>query len=73
MLLSGCGVEHWRLEANVVRLMKWFDATKPKYVHLFKSCAILTNFLHQRRMDLLQEVIRNRVENLEAHGWEGDY
>lgn len=61
------------LKLKFPRLMEQFDATKPKYTHLFKSCALLTKFLYRRRMDLLQAVIGNKVENPNAHGWEGDY
>jgi hypothetical protein len=39
------------------RLMKSFDSTKPIYSHLFKYGALLTNFLHRRRMELTYKVI----------------
>jgi hypothetical protein len=41
-----------RLKRKWRRLMKSFDSTKPRYSHLFKSRALLTNFLHRRKMEL---------------------
>ncbi len=55
------------------RFMKKFDSTKLRYSHLFKSRALLTNFLHRRRMDLTYEVINDHLPNLEDHEWAGDF
>lgn len=54
-------------------LMKQFNATKPKYTHLLRPCALLINFLHRRRVDLSLEIIGNRLDDPEAHGWEEGY
>lgn len=54
-------------------LMCRFDTTKPKYHHLFRACALLTNFLHRRRMDFNNEVVGEHNENAQNHGWDGDY
>ena len=34
------------------KLMKKFEATIGKFPHLFRACAILTNFLQRRRLDI---------------------
>lgn len=39
------------------RFMKHFDSTKPKYSHLFKIIAILTNFIYKHCLDFTFEVI----------------
>ncbi len=54
-------------------LMKIFDSTKPKYIHLFKVVAILTNFLHRCYMDFTFEVISEQMPNPTGHGWDGDF
>ncbi len=41
--------------------MKRFDSTKPKYAHLFKDVALLTNFLHKRHMDLTYKVVGDQI------------
>ncbi len=51
--------------------MKRFDNTKPRYSHLFKFGALLTNFLHKRKMDFTYEVIGDHLLNLENHKWVG--
>lgn len=65
------GIEY--LKRQFARWMKRFDATKSKYTHLFMSCALLTNILHERRMNLFQQIFGNRVNDLETHMWEEDY
>jgi hypothetical protein len=40
---------------------------KPKYSHLFQVVALLTNFLHMKRMDFTNEVISDHIVNLELH------
>jgi hypothetical protein len=53
------------------RMMKTFDATKPKFTIIFKSACILTNFLHRRRMNM---VARDNVnDDEEGEGWAGDF
>ena len=44
--------------------MKRFDATKPKYNHLFRAVAILTNFIDRCRMDSPMMLL---VTNLSSH------
>lgn len=61
------------LKRKFARLVKQFDVTKPKHTNLFRSCALLTNFPHRRLMDLSQEVARDRVKNLGAPRWEGNF
>ena len=34
------------------KLMKKFEATREKFPELFRACAILTNFLQRRRLDM---------------------
>jgi len=34
------------------KLMKTFDSTLQKFPHFFRACAILTNFLQRRRLDM---------------------
>jgi hypothetical protein len=55
------------------RLMKRYDATMPKYNDLFTSCCLMTNFIHMRRMDYSEEIIGGRNNDVDAHGWDGDY
>lgn len=55
------------------RLMKRFDSSNPKFPYLFRSSAILTNFLHCHRLDLSYEVLGGRVEEEGMHGWHGDF
>jgi hypothetical protein len=55
------------------RLMKKFDSTKPKYAHLFRTTALLTNFLHMRCMDLTYKVVGDLIANTVEHGWVGDF
>lgn len=52
---------------KIAMLIKQSNAMKPKHTYLLGSCALLTNFLHQRMMDLSQKMIGNRVDDLEAH------
>lgn len=61
------------LKRKFRRLMKRFDATKPKYNHLFRVAAILTNFIHRRRMDFTHVVVGEQLDPAQPHGWEGDY
>lgn len=51
------------------RLMKTFESSREKFPHLFRSAAILTNFLQRRRLDMSSdmEVARQNA------GWEGDF
>ena len=72
-LHDSCGVGYWKLEEKICEVMKWFDAKKSKYTHLSRSCSLWINFLKRRRMNLSQEIIGNIVDDLEAHGWKGDY
>ena len=53
--------------------MKRFDATKPKYHHLFCSAAILTNFLHRRRKDLSFAIVGPRNPGVDEGEWKGDF
>ena len=59
--------QQWR------RLMKRFDATKPKFHHLFRSAAIFTNFLHRRRKDLSFAIVGPRNPGAGEGGWKGDF
>src|SRR5690349_2283130 len=34
------------------KLMKKFDSTLQEFPHFFRACAILTNFLQRRRLDM---------------------
>jgi hypothetical protein len=66
----------WRiggLKRKWGRLMKRFDVTKPRHSQLFKYGALLTNFLHRRRMDLTYEVISDHLPNLENRRWARDF
>ena len=49
----------------------WSDSTlwNPIKHTLFRSCVFLANFFHRRRMNLSQEIIKNKVDNSEAHGF----
>lgn len=42
-------------------------ALKPKYSHLFQVVALLTKFLHMKRMDLTYEVIGDHIVNPKLH------
>jgi hypothetical protein len=53
-------------------LMKRFDSTKPKYIILFKTKVIFTNFLHRRRMDFTF-VIGEQLPNPANHEWDEDF
>jgi hypothetical protein len=53
--------------------MKRFDSTKPKYAHLFKDVALLTNFLHKRHMDLTYKVVGDQIINPITHAWARDF
>ena len=55
------------------RLMKRYDATMPKYDDLFTSCCLMTNFIHRRRMNDSEEIIGGCNNDVDAHGWNGDY
>ncbi len=46
-----------RLKRKWRKLMKSFDSTKPRYSHLFKSRALLINFLHKRKMELTYRLL----------------
>jgi hypothetical protein len=50
-----------------------YDATMPKYNDLFTSCCLMTNFIHRRQMDYSKEIIGGRNNDVDAHGWNGDY
>ena len=52
------------------RLMKLYDASKQTFAHLFRSAAVLTNFIQRRRQDMTGElgvVLENDI------GWGGDF
>ena len=53
--------------------MKHYDATMPKYDDFFTSCCLMTNFIHRRRMSDSEEIIGGRNNDVDAHGWDGDY
>lgn len=55
------------------RLMKQFDSSKAKYYQLFYSAALLTNFLHRRRMDFTIEFVGDQQADETDFGWEGDF
>jgi hypothetical protein len=40
---------------------------KLKYSHFFQVVALLTNFLHMKRMDFTYEVIGDHIVNPELH------
>jgi hypothetical protein len=40
------------LKCKFRRFIKTFDSTKPRFSHMFRTAAILTNFLHRRRMNM---------------------
>jgi hypothetical protein len=53
----------WRigiLKQKWWHLMKYYDATMPKYNDLFISCCLMTNFIHRRQMDYSEEIIGRR-------------
>jgi hypothetical protein len=53
--------------------MKRYDTTLPKYNDLFTSCCLMINFIHRRRMDYSEEIIGGCNNDVDAHGWDGDY
>jgi hypothetical protein len=53
--------------------MKRFDSTKPKYAHLFQVVTLLSNFLHERHMDLTYEVVGGQIVNPTTNGWARDF
>jgi hypothetical protein len=54
--------------------MKYFDATKEKYNHLFKTVTLLINFLkYKHHQDFMFEVIGEHQDDPIKHGWGGDY
>ena len=55
------------------RLMKRFDARREKFDLLFKAAAILTNFIHRRRMDMHAYAEGDRDNDEDHYGWEGDF
>jgi hypothetical protein len=62
----------WRiggLKRKWKRMLKTFDCTKQKFPHLFQSAALLTNFIHRRRMNMYAEV-GEAIEDVV--GWFGD-
>ena len=62
------GLKHkWR------RLMKHYDATMLKYDDFFTSCCLMTNFIHRGRMNDSEEIIGGCNNDVDAHGWDGDY
>lgn len=56
------------LKRKFQRLMKRFDATKPKYDHWFIAMALLMNFMHQRGMDFAHDVMDDQLESVDDHG-----
>jgi len=52
------------------RLMKKTDMKHDKFPHLFRSAAIMTNFLQRRRNDMTAGVDRNANG---GGGWQGDF
>jgi hypothetical protein len=61
------------LNCNFWRLTKRFDITKPKNNRLFWAVAIMTNFIHRRRMDFAHYVVSEQPKPTQDYGWEGDY
>jgi hypothetical protein len=51
----------WRFQAQMEKLMKRFDYTKPKYNHLFRVVVILINFLHNHHLNFIIEIIGNHI------------
>lgn len=54
------------------RLMKRYDCTKEKYIHLVYVVALLTNFLQRRRQVRSFEVLGEAQGATADHGWQGD-
>jgi hypothetical protein len=55
------------------RMMKGFDASKEKFPIMFRAAAILTNFIHRRRLDFSADVGEYQADDGDNFGWEGDY
>jgi hypothetical protein len=51
-------------------MKKKFELKQEKFQHLFRACAILTNFIHTRRQDMNAQIDRNRHGDI---GWMGDF
>jgi hypothetical protein len=56
---------------DLKRKWKRMSKTKQKFPHLFRAAALLTNFLHRRRMDMQAE-IEGRYDDEDEIGWLGD-
>ncbi len=54
-------------------IMKRFDYTKPKNLHLFQAIVILTNYLHCHQINFTYKVIRNQNLDPTTQRWVGDY
>ena len=61
------------LNCKVRRLTKRFDVTKPKNNRFFWAVAILTNFIHRRRIDFAHNVVGKQPKPTQDYDWEGDY
>lgn len=51
------------------RMMQTFEASREKFPHLFRSAAILTNFIQRRRNDMSAELEEDANGNME---WDAD-
>jgi hypothetical protein len=58
----------WRFQAQMEKLMKIFNSTKPKYNHLFRAIVIIINFPHRCHLDFTIEVIGNHITNPSDYG-----
>jgi hypothetical protein len=47
--------------------MKCFDSTKEIYIHLFKTIIILSNFLHQHRLNVTDKIINDKIHDLGSY------
>jgi hypothetical protein len=61
------------LKCKFRRFLKSFDNTKPRFHHMFCTAAILTNFIHRRRMNMAIEDMGTYVGDVGNHddvyGW----
>ena len=61
------------LKQKWCRLMKRYDATLPKYDDFFTSCCLMKNFIYRWRISDLEKIIGGCNNDVNAHGWDGDY
>lgn len=61
------------LKRKLWRLVKQFDATKPKHSQLFRSVAMLMNFIYRCKMQFIQDIVDEQLDSPLPCGWDGDY